>query len=508
MKISMAIIKAFLNVTEKDNNTDLKQSYFHLQRPVFYAQEEVLISDILYISHASRLFNHLRFQPGAALICLGNPPDYYFNQNLELLILDAETDIFDLSNSIHELFSKYEVWDLTLQQGIRDKHSLQTLLETSLPIFENGLSIMNADYFMIARIGFEKLEEEEELKLGESGRIPIKQVNHFKNDPKYADIKNKKDVFLYTADSLPFRTLCKNIFLNQKFLFRLILSEINHPFTTSDAQLLEHMSQYLIQDTSYLEAFHENKYNHIIALLESVCTGQSFSQTEIIREFKKINWAVNHTYCVAQINPSSQDVYNATSTYFCNVIMQEFKESLAFSINQTIFVVFNTSLIQDILDNYFNRVNRIVKDGNFQVGYSHYTDSLNNLRISFREAEIAIDMGIRFQPQKWIHKFCDMEVPYILNKITEELPAQSLFSTVVTRLKIYDDQNQTDYVKTLRFYLANNMNAVQTAKDLFIHRATMVYRLERIKELGQTDLKNKDELFHISLTFLLMDSSN
>ncbi|WP_143153428.1 helix-turn-helix domain-containing protein [Desulfitobacterium chlororespirans] len=45
---------------------------------------------------------------------------------------------------------------------------------------------------------------------------------------------------------------------------------------------------------------------------------------------------------------------------------------------------------------------------------------------------------------------------------------------------------------------------MQTAKDLFIHRSTMNYRLELIKEIGQTDFKNPDELLHIQLSMRLL----
>ncbi|MEM5816471.1 helix-turn-helix domain-containing protein [Desulfitobacterium hafniense] len=37
----------------------------------------------------------------------------------------------------------------------------------------------------------------------------------------------------------------------------------------------------------------------------------------------------------------------------------------------------------------------------------------------------------------------------------------------------------------MQVYVNNKLNAVQTAKDLFIHRSTMTYQLERIKDIGQ-----------------------
>ena len=68
----------------------------------------------------------------------------------------------------------------------------------------------------------------------------------------------------------------------------------------------------------------------------------------------------------------------------------------------------------------------------------------------------------------------------------------------------YDKANHTDYLNTLKVYLLNNQNAVQTAKELFIHRGTILYRIKRICEIGQTNLSDPDELLHLYLSLRLM----
>ena len=52
------------------------------------------------------------------------------------------------------------------------------------------------------------------------------------------------------------------------------------------------------------------------------------------------------------------------------------------------------------------------------------------------------------------------------------------------------------------------MNTVQTAKALFIHRSTFLYRLERIKALLETDLEDPEELFYLNLSFRLLEMDN
>lgn len=62
-------------------------------------------------------------------------------------------------------------------------------------------------------------------------------------------------------------------------------------------------------------------------------------------------------------------------------------------------------------------------------------------------------------------------------------------------LKKHDEKNQTQYMETLRVYLEQHLSATQAARELFIHRSTFLYRLDRIKEILQSELDDPEEIF-------------
>ena len=65
---------------------------------------------------------------------------------------------------------------------------------------------------------------------------------------------------------------------------------------------------------------------------------------------------------------------------------------------------------------------------------------------------------------------------------------------------------QIDYVETLHVYLENERSISQTAKALYIHRSTLIERLERIKSILQADLddpKQRTELYLIENAYRL-----
>ena len=72
-------------------------------------------------------------------------------------------------------------------------------------------------------------------------------------------------------------------------------------------------------------------------------------------------------------------------------------------------------------------------------------------------------------------------------------------------MHLYDENNNSEYYTTLKTYLANNMQPVLTAKKLFIHRTTLLYRMEKMESLFHIDLKNPEKRIFYQLSMLLLE---
>jgi DNA-binding PucR family transcriptional regulator len=126
----------------------------------------------------------------------------------------------------------------------------------------------------------------------------------------------------------------------------------------------------------------------------------------------------------------------------------------------------------------------------------------------YRQAETALMIGLSEKPMEWIHRFSNYTLQYIYNLLTSNSDLGQLYSPIYYRLERYDKENGSSYLETLRVYLNCNMNAVQAAKELFIQRSTMIYRLKRIREIAENDLEDRDDLLHLYLTFSIIEREN
>lgn len=72
------------------------------------------------------------------------------------------------------------------------------------------------------------------------------------------------------------------------------------------------------------------------------------------------------------------------------------------------------------------------------------------------------------------------------------------------RLIEHDAQTGRDYRQTLSAYLDNNLNANQTAKQLFLHRNTLTQRLEKIEEILGMSLKDREVCLYLQLSLRIL----
>ena len=79
-------------------------------------------------------------------------------------------------------------------------------------------------------------------------------------------------------------------------------------------------------------------------------------------------------------------------------------------------------------------------------------------------------------------------------------------SPVLKQLKKHDEENGTDYYNTLRVYLLCERDQTLAAKTLCIHRNSLVYRVNRLKEMLEIDLDSADIRLHILLSYFVSDT--
>lgn len=86
-------------------------------------------------------------------------------------------------------------------------------------------------------------------------------------------------------------------------------------------------------------------------------------------------------------------------------------------------------------------------------------------------------------------------------------PDLAPFVGLVEPLATHDRERRSDLIRTLRVYFAAGANASEAADRLFLHRNSLLYRLERVQKLTGLDLKDPESRLALQLGLLAMERS-
>ena len=141
-----------------------------------------------------------------------------------------------------------------------------------------------------------------------------------------------------------------------------------------------------------------------------------------------------------------------------------------------------------------------------QLGASRMATSLLDLSDAYREARQALIIGSMIDGDKEFSvSYGDLGIKRLLYLLIDHPELDRFYEENLAQLEAYDAEWESELIPTLRVYLAQGANLNSAAKELFVHRHTMRYRLEQIAEILTVDIDSPEVLLNLQIAFLIRD---
>jgi sugar diacid utilization regulator len=137
---------------------------------------------------------------------------------------------------------------------------------------------------------------------------------------------------------------------------------------------------------------------------------------------------------------------------------------------------------------------------NFKCGVSNHFRSIGDLRGYYEQAVAALKSAT----SEGLYFYRDIMLEQMLSLIPEE-KTRFLVSPDIQRLQEAEEMYSFSMVDTLKVYLECNCNLIRTANRLCLHKNTLLYRLNHIREIIRCDLNDADERLLLMLSFKLLE---
>lgn len=128
------------------------------------------------------------------------------------------------------------------------------------------------------------------------------------------------------------------------------------------------------------------------------------------------------------------------------------------------------------------------------VAYGTIVNEIKDVSRSYKEAKMALDVGRIFYSNRNVIAYSNLGIGRLIYQLP--MPLCKMFIKEIFGGKSPDDFDEETLVTINRFF-DNNLNVSETSRQLYIHRNTLVYRLDKLQKMTGLDIR----IFEDAITF-------
>lgn len=140
-----------------------------------------------------------------------------------------------------------------------------------------------------------------------------------------------------------------------------------------------------------------------------------------------------------------------------------------------------------------------------KVSYGTIVDELREVSKSYKEAKMALDVGKIFYMEKNVIAYKTLGIGRLIYQLPINLCRifiQEIFGENVPT----DIDEET--ITTINKFFENNLNVSETSRQLFVHRNTLVYRIEKLQKRTGLDIRTFDDALTLKIALMVVNYMN
>ena len=131
---------------------------------------------------------------------------------------------------------------------------------------------------------------------------------------------------------------------------------------------------------------------------------------------------------------------------------------------------------------------------NLHVSYGTIVNEIREVSRSYKEAKMALDVGKIFFDERNVIAYSELGIGRLIYQLP--IPLCKMFIKEIFDGKSPDDFDE-ETIMTINKFFENSLNVSETSRQLYIHRNTLVYRLDKLQKTTGLDLR----VFEDAITF-------
>ena len=172
----------------------------------------------------------------------------------------------------------------------------------------------------------------------------------------------------------------------------------------------------------------------------------------------------------------------------------------------------NVIIVKELKDgeNYaeMSRLARLIADtlqteqsGQVRVAYGNVVEEIKNVSRSYKESQMALEVGKIFHAEKNVIPYNNLGIGRLIYQLP--IPLCKMFMREVFGEQLPDTFDE-ETLMTINKFFENNLNVSETSRQLYVHRNTLVYRLEKLEKSTGLDIRVFDDALTFKIAMMVV----
>ena len=468
-------------------------------------------TELLYIGRLSDLLVLTSEQTTDFVFCLfGDIEEFKSVQQIHyctILYYVQRLDLAACHNRLSALFARFQKWDSDLEMLLKNNGSLQDIFDVSEPFFENPLYTWDGAYRIQAMTRSIPAEHPLLEVYVQTNRVPqqiLAQLTGIRDSLLYETSHYKTMQLYYPPNISNLAYALRSIRSGSQIALVFVSYFVNTPPSIVQLELLEALSKKIeryVQERIPRSSHQAMLYEpFIIDLIE----GNLQNKEDICERLKLIKLPYEMKYRIHYITaPKSNAPVTNYLRQGCKRYLPHAKTLLYKDAVLILDQEGRDSREPEELESLFATGRDSLKRMGAACGVSSAFFDLSKTRIAYMQAVAACELGRMHEPEKVLYRYRDYYLYHILEVCSKsmEIDLEQLYFIRLDELEEQDRLTNNDNVRLLEIYLRNNRNISNTAREMFLHRNSVIYRLERVFDLLQVPAQDPDVQLRLLISF-------
>lgn len=404
-------------------------------------------------------------------------------------------------NTVLEISRMYELWERDLYHMIFTGCSLQEIVDKAYSLFRNPILIVDETDRSIAQTGHGKGEVNEAWDyLLETGYLPFESATTSRGlieSNVHARQRRGRNVpFLFSPPTrdIDNRGINYRIYspLTNEVVGTLIIIENETPVTLGRLNISEVLTDAIDEWMNMHREDHPFK-----------------TDRNVVRELIENPEQVQNKQVLQRYIPACRDGYKLAVITGCGqvpeyqmkkMIEDTIEGSRAYQFGEEVIAVIPLFLSDEEIRTHLDRV--LYYQG-VRIGMSYPFSDLTVLNRFYQQAKVALSYGT----EKISGLGSEIAMRFFMDETSKNMFGTSIMHPALEQLREYDERHGGELLDTLYQFLRNERSLIASSRALNIHRNSLLYRIDKIKQITELDLEDPDIREYLLFSFRILRQS-